>query len=109
MQCDAHVKFTQDWDADIIEQWMSAKNEMAVLTAYLSDIQGAIDEATGRRLHESRPIICRTAYEGFGDQKHLRHRQQPEGKPGIHGEPTLEPNWAAGYSFGRGIFVAPVT
>ena len=108
MQCDAHVKFTQDWDADIIEQWMSARNEMAVLTAYLSDIQGAIDEATGRRLHESRPIMCRTDYEGFGDQKHLRHGQQPEGKPGIHGEPTIEPYWAAGYSFARGHFVVQV-
>jgi len=108
MQCDAHVAFTQDWDADIIDQWKSAKNEMAVLTAYLSDIQGAIDEATGRRLQESRPIMCRTDYEGFGDQRHLRHGQQPEGQPGIHGEPTLEPYWAAGYSFARGHFVVQV-
>lgn len=57
MQCDAHVQFVQDWDADIVEQWKSAKNEMAVLTAYLSDVQGAIDPSTGERLHKSRPIM----------------------------------------------------
>ena len=108
MQCDAHVQFVQNWDTDIIEQWKSAKNEMAVLTAYLSDVQGAIDPSTGERLHQSRPIMCRTDYEGWGDGRHLRHGQQPEGIPGIKGEPTLEPYWAAGFSFARGHFVLQV-
>ena len=108
VQVDAHVNFTRHWDSDIIEQWKSAENEMAVLTAYLSDIQGAIDEKTGERLHQSRPIMCRTDYEGWGDGRHLRHGQQPEGIPGIHGEPTLEPYWAAGFSFARGHFLVQV-
>ena len=108
MQCDAHIKMVQDWDEDIVEQWKSANNEMAVLTTYLSDIQGAIDEKTGERLQRSRPIMCRTDYEGWGDERHLRHGQQPEGVPGIHGEPTLEPYWAAGFSFARGHFVVQV-
>ena len=30
----------------------------------------------------------KTDYEGQGKLKHLRHGQQPEGRPGIHGEPT---------------------
>ena len=58
--------------------------KMAVLSTYLSDIQGAIDEETGERLHLSRPIMCRSDYEGWGDERHLRHGQQPEGVPGIH-------------------------
>jgi hypothetical protein len=36
MQSDAHVAFVRDWDAEIIEQWHSAKNEMAILSNYLS-------------------------------------------------------------------------
>lgn len=47
-------------------------------------------------------------YEGNGPLKHLRHGQQPEGPPGIHGQPTLHPFWAAGFSFARGHFVIQV-
>jgi hypothetical protein len=52
--------------------------------------------------------MCATDYEGNGKLKHLRHGQQPEGPPGIHGEPTLHPFWAAGFSFARGHFVVQV-
>ena len=34
--------------------------------------------------------------------------QQPEGPAMIHGQPTLHPFWAAGFSFGRGHFVVQV-
>jgi hypothetical protein len=37
MQVDAHVTFAQDWDTDIIQQLEATKNEMAVLSTYLSD------------------------------------------------------------------------
>lgn len=57
MQVDAHVSFVQDWDEDIVNQWKSANNEMAVLTAYLSDVAGSIDETTGKSQHFSRPIM----------------------------------------------------
>mmetsp|Transcript_21750 Transcript_21750/g.32380 ORF Transcript_21750/g.32380 Transcript_21750/m.32380 type:complete len:571 (-) Transcript_21750:1292-3004(-) len=105
MQVDSHVRFTQGWDDDIIKQWKQAKNEMAVLTTYLSDIQGSIDPKTHANHHRSRPIMCKSDYEGHGKLKHLRHGQQPEGPPGIHGQPTLHPFWAAGFSFARGHFV----
>ena len=52
--------------------------------------------------------MCKTDYEGTGKRKHLRHGQQPEGRPGIHGEPTLHPFWAAGFSFARGHFLVQV-
>lgn len=38
----------------------------------------------------------------------MRHGQQPEGPPGIKGQPTLHPFWAAGFSFARGHFVIQV-
>eukprot|EP00587_Corethron_hystrix_P001993 CAMPEP_0113308756 /NCGR_PEP_ID=MMETSP0010_2-20120614/7079_1 /TAXON_ID=216773 ORGANISM="Corethron hystrix, Strain 308" /NCGR_SAMPLE_ID=MMETSP0010_2 /ASSEMBLY_ACC=CAM_ASM_000155 /LENGTH=640 /DNA_ID=CAMNT_0000163885 /DNA_START=148 /DNA_END=2070 /DNA_ORIENTATION=- /assembly_acc=CAM_ASM_000155 len=107
MQVDAHVTFVQDWDVDLIGQWKATGNEMAVLSTYLTDVQGSIEETTGRSLRKTRPIMCNTDFEG-GQNKYLRHKSQPEGMPGIHGSPQLEPYWAAGFSFSRGHFVTNV-
>jgi [Skp1-protein]-hydroxyproline N-acetylglucosaminyltransferase len=108
MQIDSHVRFIEHWDSDIIGQWKSAYNEMAVLSTYLSDIINSIDPITHKGKHEGRPIMCESDYEGYGETKHLRHGQQPEGIPGIVGQPTLHPFWAAGFSFARGHFVIQV-
>jgi [Skp1-protein]-hydroxyproline N-acetylglucosaminyltransferase len=108
MQVDSHVRFIEHWDDDLIRQWKSAKNEMAVMTTYLSDIIGSIDPTTHENRHPARPIMCKTDYESQGALRHLRHGQQPEGPPGIIGEPTLHPFWAAGFSFARGHFVVQV-
>lgn len=108
MQIDSHVRFIEHWDTSIVMQWKQAKNEMAVISTYLSDIIDSIDPVTHENRHPNRPIMCKTDYEGNGKLKHLRHGQQPEGLPGIHGEPTLHPFWAAGFSFARGHFVVQV-
>jgi [Skp1-protein]-hydroxyproline N-acetylglucosaminyltransferase len=108
MQVDSHIRFVADWDDDLIWQWKSAKNEMGVLTTYLSDLIGSIDPTTHKSKHPGRPIMCKSDYEGRGKLKHLRHGQQPEGPPGIHGQPTLHPFWAAGFSFARAHFVIQV-
>jgi hypothetical protein len=109
MQSDAHVTFTQDWDVDIIEQLEATKDEMAVLTTYLSDVVGSIDEVTGQSLRSTRPIMCNTAYEGGVQGMHLRHLSQPEQLPPSDlTMPQLEPWWAAGFSFSRGHFVVNV-
>ena len=91
-----------------MQQWKSARNEMGILTTYLSDIQGSIDPVTHQSTHPVRPIMCQSDYEGQNQYRHLRHGQQPEGIPGIHGQPTLHPFWAAGFSFARGHFVIQV-
>jgi hypothetical protein len=57
MQVDSHVRFTQNWDADLIKEWKAAKNEYAVLTTYLSDIHDRIDPITHRGTDPSRPIM----------------------------------------------------
>uniref|UniRef100_A0A7S1D8Q1 Uncharacterized protein n=1 Tax=Cyclophora tenuis TaxID=216820 RepID=A0A7S1D8Q1_CYCTE len=107
-QSDAHVTWTQDWDADIIQQMEDTRNEMAVLTTYLTDVQGSIDE-NGHSLRNTRPIMCNTDYEGGGNQaSHLRHGSQPERVPTIHGVSQMQPYWAAGFSFSRGHFVVNV-
>jgi len=101
------VTFTKDWDVDIISQQEATKNEMAVLSTYLSDVVGNIDK-NGKSLINTRPIMCNTDYESGQDNKYLRHGSQPEDVPTIHGTPQLQPYWAAGYSFSRGHFVVNV-
>jgi len=108
MQVDSHVRFTQDWDSYLVQHWKNAKNEYAVLSTYLSDINGRIDPVTHQGTQPSRPIMCNSDFEGAGDNKHLRHGQQPEGVSMIQGQPTLQPFWAAGFSFARGHFVVNV-
>jgi len=107
MQIDAHVTFVQDWDVDIINQFESTHNEMAVLSTYLTDIVGSIDE-NGRSKRNTRPIMCNTDFEGSGAERHLRHMSQPECRPNIKGTPQLQPYWAAGWSFSRGHFIVNV-
>jgi [Skp1-protein]-hydroxyproline N-acetylglucosaminyltransferase len=106
-QSDAHVTYTKDWDVDMVGQFVSAKNEMAVLSTYLSDIEGALDEQGNSKL-KTRPIMCNTIWEQDTQGKHLRHDTQPEKRPSIHGTPQLSPWWAAGFSFSRGHFVVNV-
>eukprot|EP00543_Licmophora_paradoxa_P015048 CAMPEP_0202471268 /NCGR_PEP_ID=MMETSP1360-20130828/84141_1 /ASSEMBLY_ACC=CAM_ASM_000848 /TAXON_ID=515479 /ORGANISM="Licmophora paradoxa, Strain CCMP2313" /LENGTH=120 /DNA_ID=CAMNT_0049097293 /DNA_START=22 /DNA_END=380 /DNA_ORIENTATION=- len=83
------------------------QNEMAVLTSYLTDVQGSISPE-GHSLRNTRPIMCNTDYEGNPGEEHLRHLSQPESVPHIDGMPQMEPYWAAGYSFSRGHFVVNV-
>lgn len=107
MQSDAHVTFTRGWDVDVISQQEATKNDMAVLSTYLTDIVGSID-ANGNSLRDTRPIMCNTDYEDGQSSRYLRHGSQPEAQPTIHGMPELQPYWAAGYSFSRGHFVVNV-
>jgi Glycosyltransferase (GlcNAc) len=53
-QSDAHVSFTTNWDMDIISQLEATHDEMAVLSTYLTDVQGSIDEKTGNSLRNTR-------------------------------------------------------
>jgi Glycosyltransferase (GlcNAc) len=94
-QSDAHVTYTAGWDVDIIDQMESTHNDMAVLTTYLTDVQGSVSPE-GKSLRDTRPIMCNTDYEGGAQGLHLRHGSQPEREPSIHGSPQLEPWWAAG-------------
>lgn len=111
LQSDAHMEFVKGWDEDIINQWKSAQNEMAVLTTYVSEVMDHYNNVTGVSDSTARPIMCETDFEPdyYNDRlSFLMHGQQPEGDPAIHGEPTLHPLWAAGFSFARGHFAVNV-
>ena len=80
---------------------------MAVLSTYLTDIEGSID-AKGDSLRDTRPIMCNTDYEQGQNNMYLRHGSQPEAVPRKCGVSMLQPYWAAGYSFSRGHFIVNV-
>lgn len=103
MQMDAHCLFVRHWDTQIINQWRLTSNEMAVLSSYLTDVQGSID-AKGDSTRNTRPIMCNSDYEGSMPARYLRHGSQPEDVPTIRDMPQLQPFWAAGFSFSRGHF-----
>ena len=103
MQLDAHCHFAKHWDTNIIKQLLSTGNEMAVLSSYLSDVQGSLD-ANFDSTRNTRPIMCNSAFEGEMPARYLRHGSQPEDQPVIRDMPQLQPFWAAGFSFSRGHF-----
>ncbi len=111
MQSDAHMEFIIGWDVDIIQQWKSARNEMAVLTTYVSDVDSHYNKKTGKNDVHTRPKMCNSDFDlDYYDNRlaNLMHGQQPEGRPDVKGEPTLSPFWAAGFSFSRGHFLIQV-
>lgn len=104
MQMDAHCQFVKHWDTLLVKQWRETNNEMAVLSSYLSDVQGAINPTTGKSNRNTRPIMCNSAFEGQAPARYLRHGSQPEDFAIIRDMPQLQPFWAAGFSFSRGHF-----
>lgn len=109
LQVDSHVRFVADWDRDIISQWRSTGNEMAVLSTYLNDIVNSIDPETHQSKRTSRATMCDLEYEWKGDSKeHIRFKIQPTNRPKTTDTPMLQPFWAAGFSFARGHFLVYV-
>uniref|UniRef100_A0A7S1VJZ5 Uncharacterized protein n=1 Tax=Grammatophora oceanica TaxID=210454 RepID=A0A7S1VJZ5_9STRA len=107
---DPHTTFVKDWDANIVQQLESTKNDMAVLTTYLDDALGSIDDITGTTERRSRQVICDAEFDGSGYDRRLRHdpSKQPDSLPAIQGMPQLQPFWSSSFSFSRGHFVLTV-
>jgi len=107
MQIDSHVRFVSNWDEDIIDQWNSTGNEMAVISTYMTDIgYNNIDPKTHVSRVKPRSIMCNFEYEwNPGAMAHIKFNKQPLNTPKVKDSPMLHPFWAAGFSFGRGHFL----
>ena len=111
LQIDAHCVFTRHWDVSLRSQWSSLGNDMAVLTHYLSDSEGAINPEDGSPVYNTRSIMCNSEFDAANRQAgllHMVHGVQPEEPPAITSTPQLQPFWAAGFSFSRGHFMTRV-
>lgn len=106
LQTDAHIEFTLNWDVNIVNQWKSTNNEMAVITAYPDDVAKFDFDTLQPKLKNLRPIMCDTEISEGKEGMFLQHGQQPLSKP--NNGCDLEPLWAAGFSFGRGHFAVNV-
>jgi len=109
MQVDAHVRFVQNWDTDVISQWYSCHNEMSVITVYPSALYPKI-ENNGERIDDFTPVMCDSDFEETDDDngeiKYLRHGQMPERE--FTNSTIIQPFWGAGFSFARGHFIINV-
>ena len=106
MQIDSHMEFTNGWDSELIRQWSTVGNDMAILTVYVSAATPDIIE-DGKIKISARPIMCEAKTEGMAGDLHLRFIAF-ESIPRNVGRPELEYFWAAGFSFARGHFVTTV-
>jgi len=110
MQTDAHMEFVNGWDVSAISQWKAAKNEMAVLTTYVSSVETHYDPETGLSNTTHRPYMCVSEFseDYYEDQLYVMvHGQQPEETPdsALGEDPMIQPPfYAAGFSFARGHF-----
>lgn len=103
LSTDSHMGFLKNWDQLLITEWLSLRNEFAVLTVYpegMTNMDKELDEI------EKFPTFCGYVHEPSAMESGMPRGCSPE--PSYHekGEtplplPTLSMNWAAGFSFHR--------
>jgi len=75
LQIDSHMVFPPNWDAIAIEDWLSARNEMAVMTTYPN-------RAADRENQDFSPARCNTVWghnvvAGGTSAHNIRHGKDP--------------------------------
>jgi hypothetical protein len=76
------------------------KNEMTVITTYLTAIADSIDPVTNESRHKDRNMMCNLNFEGHvQSQRHLVPKSPAKSIPKVQGTPKLHPFWSAGFSF----------
>mmetsp|Transcript_41114 Transcript_41114/g.131535 ORF Transcript_41114/g.131535 Transcript_41114/m.131535 type:complete len:511 (-) Transcript_41114:101-1633(-) len=99
LQLDAHSVFTPEWDVDMMRDWVTIDNEMAVISTYIQDIEH-IDAATGRPKNENQhPHLCNNIMTPGGLYRNQGANSLLDSdKPGI---PQMSALWGAGLSFSK--------
>jgi len=102
MQIDAHTMFVQNWDSKAISQFKNLKNEYAIMSTYLSNYYGGLDE-NGHSLTHTAPIICETKMNRDGMLTHLSAQGPlPSWPKRWKNTPMISPYLGAGLMFNRG-------
>lgn len=66
LQLDSHSLFGANWDTWLIRDWLSTKNERAVLSTYLANIDQIDLQTEEGSTEQTVPHICRTVWGGYG-------------------------------------------
>lgn len=98
-QLDAHVQFVDSWDTKTKAVWLSAENEMGIITTYAHDCSsGGIVLREGKWVSDRPDLayMCGITRGGNG-----MPRWEQAGGLSNTGVPVLQTQWAAGFSFGK--------
>jgi len=101
MQVDAHTIFSAGWDEEAIGQFKRIKNDYAVMSTYLSNFYGGIDDK-GNALTRTAPIICETKMNRDGMLTHLAAQGPGKWPDRWTNMPLISPYLGAGLIFSRG-------
>ncbi|OQR90805.1 GlcNac transferase [Thraustotheca clavata] len=96
LQLDAHSIFTRNWDLEIVKEWKSVGNEMAILSTYLHNIDGHVDKNGSNIMARTAPHLCQTTRGGSGNVRNVAADLIYNSK-----KPQLSALWGAGLSFGK--------
>lgn len=91
LQVDAHSMFMESWDSVLIDDWLRAGNEMAILSTYITDYNTR--KTWPKNQH---PHLCRAITGGNG-----LVRNDGASIAGNIVKPQLSCFWGAGLSFGK--------
>lgn len=106
---DAGIVFSERWDEELVRQFEATKNEMAVITTYLSETKM---RDGNRSAKPERYTICHASFQGHGSERRLEHLRfdqiEQSSPPGRTDSPMLQPFWSSEFSFSRGHFVLQI-
>lgn len=96
LQLDSHSLFAEQWDVLLIRDWLATRNEFAVLSSYIANIDQVDKQADDVNVGQVVPHICKTQPGGHGmvrNQQATAARSLPR--------PKLNTLWGAGLSFSK--------
>jgi len=97
LRTDSHMAFAEGWDVKQIRQWVSARNEFAVLSTYVADasqiVEGGVEVNVNGKWEV--PHLCSIVWQ----DGHVRNMQAKAARN--LKRPKLTTLWAAGLSFAK--------
>eukprot|EP00980_Cylindrotheca_fusiformis_P001357 scaffold338_cov116-Cylindrotheca_fusiformis.AAC.22 len=93
LQIDAHMKFVQDWDEKVKEEWSGTKNEFGIISAVpmgMYDLENTPATTVLRGCEVEMPDIGIPHFNDRGDGKVENLKQ-----------PLLAHSWSSGFSFAK--------
>jgi hypothetical protein len=96
LQLDSHSLFGEQWDVLMIRDWLATRNEFAVLSTYIANIDQIDKQSDDVNVGQVVPHICKTQPGGHG----MVRNQQATAARSL-ARPKLNTLWGAGLSFSK--------
>jgi hypothetical protein len=96
LQLDSHSLFADEWDVALLGDWLSTRNEFAVLSSYIANVDQIDKQSDEVNIGQVVPHICKTQRGGHG----MVRNQQAAAARAL-ARPKLNTLWGAGLSFSK--------